>query len=129
MSTTTKPEAEMYANAAAIVNRILKQGADKNQLLDQLDEYMLRTQKVRSKLAELATPLRLSKFGGQNARVFAILEGYISGLEKMVSEAGSATLRAFLYSCPKRADRALGEVSKRLHVMEFLVEKLSQGIA
>ena len=129
MANVCKTEAEMYENANKIVDRLLKGGSTKDELLKAVDEYMLRTYKVKEQLAALAAPLRQGKFGGQGARVVQILEGYVRGLEMMVDEAGSATLRAFLYSCPKRADRALAEISKRLRVMEFLVTKISAGIA
>lgn len=61
----------------------------------------------------------------EDADVTPALRRMVTAIERLLADADCAVLRTFLYSAPKRQDRALVEIQERLTVLEWLVNQLN----
>lgn len=50
----------------------------------------------------------------------------VRSLQSLLQETDNATLRTFLFTCPKRQPRALAEISARLHTLEWICRELKR---
>lgn len=55
-----------------------------------------------------------------------VLKNMVRSLQSLLQETDNATLRTFLFTCPKRQPRALAEISARLHTLEWICRELKR---
>lgn len=60
----------------------------------------------------------------QDADVTRVLKNMVRSLQSLLQETDNATLRTFLFTCPKRQDRALQEISARLSTLEWICREI-----
>lgn len=77
---------------------------------------MKRTRRCRYILAELSP----------YADATRVLKNMVRSLQSLLQETDNATLRTFLFTCPKRQPRALTEISARLHTLEWICRELKR---
>lgn len=77
---------------------------------------MKRTRRCRDILAELSP----------YADATRVLKNMVRSLQSLLQETDNATLRTFLFTCPKRQPRALAEISARLHTLEWICRELKR---
>lgn len=77
---------------------------------------MTRTRRCRNILAELSPYDDATR----------VLKNMVRSLQSLLQETDNATLRTFLFTCPKRQPRALAEISARLHTLEWICRELKR---
>lgn len=77
---------------------------------------MTRTRRCRDILAELSPYDDATR----------VLKNMVRSLQSLLQETDNATLRTFLFTCPKRQPRALAEISARLHTLEWICRELKR---
>lgn len=77
---------------------------------------MKRTRRCRDILAELSPYSDATR----------VLKNMVRSLQSLLQETDNATLRTFLFACPKRQPRALAEISARLHTLEWICRELKR---
>lgn len=55
------------------------------------------------------------------------LRQYIEGLQHLLTESECAVLRGFFFTMPKRRDRAMLEISERLALLEYGIERIQRS--
>lgn len=81
-----------------------------------LHGIMKRTRRCRDILAELSPYDDATR----------VLKNMVRSLQSLLQETDNATLRTFLFACPKRQPRALAEISARLHTLEWICRELKR---
>ena len=81
-----------------------------------LHGIMSRTRRCRDILAELSPYDDATR----------VLKNMVRSLQSLLQETDNATLRTFLFTCPKRQPRALAEISARLHTLEWICRELKR---
>lgn len=60
----------------------------------------------------------------EDADCTVALRQYIEGLQHLLTESECAVLRGFFFTMPKRRDRAMLEISERLSLLEYGIERI-----